>query len=161
MTGPADLSTDDRLLLTDLVHRYAALVDEREAAAVARLFTEDGVLVSPDPPRSLDPVVEHAGRAAIEQVMAAVVALETSVHAITGVVLDAGEEPDTATGRVTCFAHHLARRDDAPYDVVWAVRYQDTYRRTPDGWRFARRVATVDFLDARPVRSVRARPASG
>ena len=161
MTGPADLSTDDRLLLTDLVHRYAALVDERQAAAVARLFTEDGILVSPDPPRSLDPVTEHAGRTAIEQAMAAVVALETSVHAITGVVLDAGEEPDTATGRVTCFAHHLTRRDDTPYDVVWAVRYQDTYRRTPDGWGFASRVATVDFLDARPIRSVRARSPRG
>lgn len=154
-----ELTVEDRSLLTDLVHRYAVLVDDRDASGVAALFTEDGRLVSPDPPHRLDPVVEHVGRAAVEQAIAPVSTLEATVHAVTGALFDSGAAPGTASGRVTCFAHHLRRRDDALLDAVWAVRYRDSYVRTPDGWRFASRAANVTFLESRPVRAVRPGPA--
>lgn len=160
MSAVPGLSIEDRLDLTDLVHRYAVLVDGHDAAGVAALFTEDGVLHSPEPPRSLDPVVEHVGRAGVRAAIAPIVSLEASVHAITGLVLDPAGEPDAAIGRVTCLAHHLRRRDDdSLQDVVWAVRYLDDYRRTDEGWRFSRRRATVTFLAAEPVRAVRPGPA--
>lgn len=155
------LTVDDRLLLTDLVHRYAVLVDDRDAAGVAALFAEDGSLVSPDPPRTLEPVVEHLGRAGVERAIAPIVTLEASVHAITGVVFDPGDTPGTASGRITCSAHHLSRHEDTLRDVVWVVRYRDSYRRTDEGWRFVRRAAALSFLESRPVRAVRPGPAFG
>ncbi|MDN4172192.1 nuclear transport factor 2 family protein [Nocardioides sp. SOB77] len=155
------LTVEDRLLLTDLVHRYAVLVDGWDAAGVAGLFLEDGVLVSPDPPQTLDPVVEHRGRAGVERAIAPITTLGTSVHAITGTVLDVGEAPGTARGRVTCSAHHLTRRGDTWHDVTWVVRYRDDYRRTDEAWRFARRSASLSFLESRTVRAVREGPAFG
>ena len=50
------LTVADRLALTDLVHRYAAAVDDRRFDDVVELFTSTAELVLPDPPRSLDPV---------------------------------------------------------------------------------------------------------
>lgn len=155
------LTVEDRLLLTDLVHRYAVLVDERDAAGVAGLFVEDGTLVSPDPPRTLDPAIEHVGRARVERAIAPIATLETSVHAVTGAVFDAGDSPGTASGRITCSAHHLGHHGDTLRDVVWVVRYRDSYRRTDDGWRFVRRAASLSFLESRPVRAVRPGPAFG
>lgn len=154
------LGVEDRLALTDLVHRYAARVDDLDEAGVAALFTEDGVLISPDPPRRLEPVVEHAGRAAVERAMAPLHTLDATLHSIVGVVLDAGEHPDTATGRIACLAHHVSRRDDVPRDIVWAVTYRDTYTRTADGWRFARRAASATWVEVRPLKVAALRPDS-
>ncbi|ETB39694.1 hypothetical protein N602_14680, partial [Mycobacterium avium subsp. hominissuis 10-5606] len=58
------LSADDRGALSDLVHRYAAGVDDRRFDAVAELFTVDAELVVPAPPAELRPVHTHRGRAA-------------------------------------------------------------------------------------------------
>jgi hypothetical protein len=50
------LAVADRLALSDLVHLYAAAVDDRRFGDVVRLFTETAELRLPDPPRVLDPV---------------------------------------------------------------------------------------------------------
>lgn len=156
--GPAmttSLSTTDRVLLTDLVHRYALLVDEDEPAAVASLFAADGVLATATPPHAMDPDTEHVGRDAISRTMSALQGFDATFHAVTGAVLDLGEEPDTATGRVACVAHHLSRRDDRPVDLVWTVRYRDRYVREEDGWRFARRAVHVMSVESRTLKAAR------
>jgi len=50
------LSVADRLALADLVHLYAAAVDDRRFDDVVELFTETAELHLPDPPRTLDPI---------------------------------------------------------------------------------------------------------
>lgn len=149
------LSTDDRVALSELVNRYAASVDDRDPAAVAALFTDDGVLTTAGPPQSLEPVHEHRGRSAIQAALAGLEELHGTFHAVTGEVLDAGPDRGTATGRVACLAHHVSERDGSLRDVTWAVVYRDTYRRTPQGWRFADRAAHVTFLTAGPVKLAR------
>ena len=42
---------------------------------------------------------------------------------------------DSATGDAYCFAHHIT----GTKDFVMAIRYEDRYVRTPDGWRIATR----------------------
>jgi ketosteroid isomerase-like protein len=139
----------DRVELLDLVHRYAAEVDARNLDAVAALFTPDGVLVTPDPPKVLDPVHEARGREAITAQLHSLDAIPRTFHAVVGSVFE-----DNSTGRVACVAHHLL--PDGKTDLVWHVRYADSYQRTDDGWRIASRRLHIDVIETRAVARTRA-----
>ena len=149
------LGATDRTALTDLVHRYAAGVDDRQFNSVAELFTDTAELLLPEPPAALDPVHRHCGRAAIHTAIAAVAATIRTEHAIVGEVFDAGLQPDSARGRIACVAHHWSQYGDQLTDVVWHLRYDDEYRRTDAGWRIAHRVLTINAIETRPVRRLR------
>jgi hypothetical protein len=67
-------------------------------------------------------------------------------------------EGDGASGVVQCVAHHVLRTDQpstgddrVATDVVWFIRYRDRYRATGSGWRFARRVLHLEWVEERPV----------
>ncbi|RYJ04136.1 MAG: TIGR03619 family F420-dependent LLM class oxidoreductase, partial [Actinomycetales bacterium] len=139
--------------LSDLVHRYALLVDDRDWDGVAALFTEDGLLVSPEPPRTLAPDVERRGRDDIRAAMSGLDRALRTVHEVFGEVYD--ETPDGARGVVRGAAHHLMERDGDTVDLTWRLRYDDAYRRTPAGWLFARRALTIDVVEVGPVQKVR------
>ncbi len=147
---------DDRAALADLVHRYAARVDDRQFGSVTTLFTDDAELVLPDPPAVLEPVRVHTGLAAITEAIAAVASTIRTQHAIVGEVYDAGTHPGSARGRIACVAHHWVRHDDQLRDVTWHLRYADEYQYADTaGWRIHRRELTIDAIDTRPVRQVR------
>ena len=141
------LDPADRAGLTDLVHRYAARVDDRDLDGVAALFTDDGVLARPGPGTSLEPTAEVVGRAEIRRAMDALSAIDRTVHEVTGLVLT-GTGAGTATGRVSGVAHHVSGESDH----VWHVTYRDDYRRVDGAWLFARRALTIVFVEDRPVR---------
>ena len=149
------LGATDRVALTDLVHRYAAGVDDRQFDSVTALFTDTAELMLPEPPAALDPVHRHCGHAAIRTAIAAVAATIRTEHAIVGEVFDAGLQPDSARGRIACVAHHWSQYGDQLTDVVWHLRYDDEYRRTDAGWRIAHRVLTINAIETRPVRRLR------
>ena len=149
------LGATDRAALTDLVHRYAAGVDDRQFDSVTALFTDSAELMLPEPPAALDPVHRHCGHAAIRTAIAAVAATIRTEHAIVGEVFDAGPQPDSARGRIACVAHHWSQYGDQLTDVVWHLRYDDEYRRTDAGWRIAHRVLTINAIETRPVRRLR------
>jgi 3-phenylpropionate/cinnamic acid dioxygenase small subunit len=150
------LAVADRLALADLVHLYAAAVDDRRFADVAELFTETAELRLPNPPRSLEPDRVHRGRPGVLTAMQALARVERTQHAIVGEVYAAQADPDYALGRITCVAHHWSRRDGETTDVVWHLRYDDEYLRTPVGWRIHGRALTVNAIETRPVRALRA-----
>jgi hypothetical protein len=149
------LGATDRAALTDLVHRYAAGVDDRQFDSVTALFTDTAELMLPEPPAALDPVHRHCGHAAIRTAIAAVAATIRTEHAIVGEVFDAGLQPDSARGRIVCVAHHWSQYGDQLTDVVWHLRCDDEYRRTDAGWRIAHRVLTINAIETRPVRRLR------
>ncbi|BBX44836.1 hypothetical protein GCM10009641_25720 [Mycobacterium cookii] len=150
------LDAADRAALGDLVHCYAALVDDRHFSSAAELFTDDAELTLPDPPSTLEPVVHHRGRAAIGDALATVAATIRTQHAIVGEVYDANPRSGTARGRIACIAHHWIAHDDEIRDVVWHLRYDDEYRRAKSGsWRIQRRALTIDAIETRPARQVR------
>ncbi len=149
------LSPADRSALGELVHRYAAGVDDRQFSSVTDLFTKDAELSVPDPPTTLDPVVTHRGHAEIRAAVAAVDAMLRTEHALVGQVYDAGPQPDNARGRIACIAHHWSRRADGLTDVVWHLRYDDEYRRTGGRWQIRRRSLTINAIESRPIRAVR------
>jgi 3-phenylpropionate/cinnamic acid dioxygenase small subunit len=149
------LNATDQAALRDVVHRYAAGVDDRQFDAVVALFTPTAELVLPEPPGGLDPVHRHRGLAAIAVAIGAVAATIRTEHAIVGEVYDAGPQPDVAHGRIACIAHHWNKREDQFTDAVWHLRYDDEYRRTDAGWRIARRRLTINAIETRPVRRLR------
>jgi len=149
------LSAGDRMALSDLVHRYAANVDDRQFDSVAELFTEAAELTVPEPPAVLAPIHCHRGQEAIVAAVAAVAAVTRTEHAIIGEVYDEAARPGTAGGRVACIAHHWSRRGDEVVDVVWHLRYDDHYELTDAGWRISRRALTINAIETRPARRLR------
>jgi ketosteroid isomerase-like protein len=149
------LSGLDRAALSDLVHRYAAGVDDRRFDSVTELFTEDAELTLPDPPTTLEPVHRHRGRAAIRDAATTVAATIRTQHAVVGEVYDAGPRPGIARGRIACVAHHWIEHGDQLRDLTWHLRYDDEYQYVETEWRIRRRVLTIDAIDNRQVRQVR------
>ncbi len=144
------MTTEDRVALRELVERYALGIDRRESDVVAGLFVEDGVIVVPGVPKSLEPSVETCGREAIARAIAMVDRFVATMHAVVGHVVDI--DGDRAGGVVTCLAHHV--REDM-IDWVWALHYHDTYVREAGTWRFERRELWVDWVEERPVSATR------
>jgi 3-phenylpropionate/cinnamic acid dioxygenase small subunit len=146
------LSVDDRASLSDLVHRYAAGVDDRQFGSVAELFTSSAELKVPEPPATLVPTHSHHGQRAIGAAVAAVAAVARTEHAIIGEVYHEVARRGTARGRIACIAHHWDQRPDEVVDVVWHLRYDDEYELTGAGWRISRRALTINAIETRPVR---------
>jgi SnoaL-like domain len=146
------LSVDDRTALSDLVHRYAANVDDRHFDSAAKLFTSTAELTVPDPPNTLEPIHSRRGQEAIAAAVAAVTAVTRTEHAIVGEVYDEAARAGTARGRIACIAHHWSRRGDEVVDAVWHLRYDDDYELTDAGWRISRRALTINAIETRPVR---------
>lgn len=139
-----------RLGLGDLVHRYAALADQRRTIELAALFVEDGTLVLPTPPERLDPHLELVGRDAIIGHLAVLEDLALTCHQLVGEVYDTDEgvrDGSRATGRVACVAHHVV----GDRDVVWHLHYDDTYRLEDGDWRFLRRELHLDLIQSQRV----------
>ena len=149
------MNPDDRLALSDLVHRYAAWVDDRRFDDVVALFVDHATLSLPDAPRSLEPTITHHGRDDIASAVTAVAAVARTQHAIVGEVYDAGPHEDVARGRISAIAHHWSRRDEEITDFAWHLRYDDEYVKAADGWRFRSRTVTIDAIETPPVRRLR------
>lgn len=56
---------------------------------------------------------------------------------------------DQAMGETYCVAEHFLK--DADAILVWAIRYQDRWRRDGRSWRFVHRHLIVDWQETRPV----------
>lgn len=145
------LSIADRLVLSDLVHRYAACVNARRFDDLAELFTTTAQLTVPQPPENLGPCVRYDGRAGVRAAMAALAGVVRTQHEIIDEIYTGADSDATATGAVTGVAHHWVKRADRLTDVAWQLRYADEYRRTVQGWRIARRALTIDTIETRPA----------
>lgn len=155
------LSADDRAALRDLVHRYAARIDDRQFDLAADLFTPDAELILPEPPATLEPIRRQHGHAAISAAIAAVASTIRTQHAIVGEVYDSDPRSGVARGRIACVAHHWVRHEEQLRDVTWHLRYEDEYRRAADaGWRIRLRTLTIDAIDTRSIRQVRPGPSA-
>ncbi|SBS73242.1 conserved hypothetical protein [uncultured Mycobacterium sp.] len=149
------LSVPDRLALSDLVHRYAAAVDDQDVGTVLGLFVDDGELVLPEPPDVLIPVGSHRGPESVRAALAAAINVGRTHHAIDSEVYTADSNPNRAQGRIAATAHHWSRRDEGIVDLVWYLRYDDEYVRGESGWLLVRRALTINAIETRPARRLR------
>jgi hypothetical protein len=137
----------ERLAIADacreLIHRYAYLNDEREFAAIAGLFTEDGVLCRPT--AADQPIV---GRAAILKALQSRPATTATFHLCTDVII-AIDSPQLARARSRILLLSGPRGADGAHPDAAAVKpplpgtFRDELRLTPDGWKFSRRMGSL------------------
>jgi SnoaL-like domain len=149
------LPVADRLALADLVHRYAAAIDDRRFAEATELFTTTAELGIPEPPHTLQPARWARGRDEVGAALSTLEAVTRTQHAIVGEVYTSGAEPGTARGRIACIAHHWTQADGQISDLVWHLRYADEYRLTNTGWLISRRALTIDAIETRQARRLR------
>lgn len=150
------LTNADRTEIRDLVFRYAWYADSRRLESLAGLFCADAELLVPKPPVELGPVELSVGRAAILAAMQGLRQIPVTMHTVAGHVIDPGAEAGRAVGIVSGSAHHLTdRRSGEVSNLVWYLRYQDTYRQEQGDWRFASRALQIEWIEQRPVRQRR------
>ncbi len=131
----------DRVEIEALRGEFTDAAMMRDRARLAALFTPDGALRMPNIP------VELIGRKEIrtggERLQSQWDFFVQNSH--PGTIRIDG---DTATGRT--YMHEVARLLDGRSGLNFAI-YHDTYRRTPEGWRFAERVYEVRYEDTTPL----------
>ncbi|WP_183407134.1 nuclear transport factor 2 family protein [Nocardioides marmorisolisilvae] len=131
----------------DLVTAYAAAVDARDWVALADLFVEDGALITPDPPRSLEPVIASIGRDAIVATVRKVEGFAGTDHVVDSTHWQV--DGSAASGLTIGQAHHHVDGPE-PHSWVWYVEYRDDAVRTEAGWRFATRRLTLARIEKQP-----------
>ena len=147
-------SSEDELRA--LSTEYAAAADGRDGEHFAELFVAQGELVVPKYPDDLRPVITRSGHEALRQVPDMLRRYDRTFHQLSNCRY--AIDGDTATGEVLCVAHHASTTAEgspagngAATDTVWFIRYADTYRRTPAGWRFLRRELHLQWVEEHPV----------
>lgn len=133
----------DKLAITELVTRYAALTDAADWKAVAALYTADGRMSRPTAP---DDFIE--GREAIVEAFEA----RPRRHArhIVANVLVTLQAPDQARATSQILLFNAAAAADGGLPIQSAApplvgTYEDRLTRTADGWRFVERRGSLDF----------------
>ena len=130
----------DREEITALVYRYAELLDGGDIDGVVALFDRatwrsgatGAVLRTPTEVRAVyDHIALYDG-------------IPRTRHLMTNVVIDVAEGADEAAGHSSFTVIQTVERG-GPIEVVVTGRYDDVYRRGPDGWHFADRLFRSDL----------------
>lgn len=157
MTPPSDTRLDqlsrrvqrleDQADIWRLFMTYKRVLDQRDFHAYASLFTEDAEWIG-----NLGKVI---GPEQIERLLAETLEVwdddrERTHHLVLNPVIDV--DGDTATAESN-WGYVTRDADDSPVFSMLG-RYLDELRRTPDGWRFSRRVAYCDvpYIDITDVK---------
>lgn len=138
--------------LRDLSTEYAAAADQRDGQRFAGVFTPDGELVVLRPQDQHRPVSTRSGRDQLAESTDALSHYARTFHQISNHRYRIGD--GEAWGEVLCMAHHALAGpggSDAGTDVVWVIRYRDTYRDTGPAWRIARRELHLQWVEERPI----------
>lgn len=123
----------DRSLILDLTARYNRAFDSGDAEGYADLFTADGVMEVEGGPR-------FEGRDALAAMCANTQAAIRHVTTDPVVTVDG----DTAVQEVTLLVVARPAAGQHGSTLQSSGRYVDDLVRTAEGWRFARRRATLD-----------------
>jgi hypothetical protein len=125
---------------TKLQTLYCIHADRCDVEAFTALFAEDGSVAVPEHPA-------FVGHAAIRASMQALAATGVTMRHVMSNSLINVQDEDHATGLCYLTAYGSTAAADAngwrPMEQPGTVgHYEDAFRRTPSGWRFASRVLT-------------------
>jgi 3-phenylpropionate/cinnamic acid dioxygenase small subunit len=122
----------DRAAITEVLHTYARLVDERDFADVAAVFTND--CLAEYGVRDTDTL--HSSSAVVDWLTAQLLEGTATSHHISNVQISFTDADHAET---TSYVYAWHRAPGAPVDPVVMARYIDSFKRTPTGWRIVHR----------------------
>jgi hypothetical protein len=132
----------DRLELQDLVFFYSHLIDTKSFDTLREVFTEDAHIdysAFGGSVGNLEETIAYLKKAVADEIF------PNSQHLNAN--LQFKVEGDSATGRVMCFNPMEMNLPDGGQQVfLIGLWYVDEYRRTPAGWRIARRVEEKSWI---------------
>ena len=142
MTSLQQLS--DRLAIQDLITAYSYAIDFRNFDELDDLFTADALLDFTATGGVAGPLPE------IKAWLASVLPMFNGHQHLVGttkVVLDG----DTATSSSICHNPMYFEKDGAQQLLYVGLWYHDTFVRTADGWRIAKRVQQKGYMHGLPL----------
>jgi len=120
--------------ITNLLYRYAELIDSGDLTGAATLFTHAKIKMT----GSEQTHDNHAVLAVWRNYMKIYpCGTPRTKHVITNPIV----EIDEVAGKATCRSYYtvLQATDDLPLQIVAAGRYHDTFERVDGAWRFSYR----------------------
>jgi len=129
------LSSEDRLQIQDVIHRYAWSLDTGDVERFVDCFCPDGVLIwdafeTPD---------RYAGHEALRRFATFLRDLPTSAgrqHMVANTLIEGERDEARASSYVVVFT----RQGDGPHAAGVMGWYEDVLHRTARGWRIRERV---------------------
>lgn len=134
------MSLQDQWEISDLLYRYAAAVDSRDANALADCFTSDMVLAGPG-----FELREHV----IDGVMAGLQPFVWTQHNLFNPRYRI--DGDRAEGTVNCIASHVLSTESGHEKLDWYIQYHDQLQRVDGQWRLSQRRLQVEWTSRMPV----------
>ena len=138
------MSVEDRLAILEMIGHYSRTYDGKDADGYAELFTEDAVF---EVYAGREKPLLHCGSREAIREWARALHEEMpegyqSRHHQTGTIFEA-LGPDSARTTTMLLGTRRYPGDESPR-VSGTGIYHDEWRKTPDGWRFARREVHMD-----------------
>lgn len=122
--------TEEIRRLRQQFHRY---VNDGEQGRLASLYTDDALV-------DFGPELRAKGRAEIDALFAKLAGNTTMIKQFSANhIVDL--HGDTATGNAYVDARYAANGQS----IIACASYDDSYRRTPDGWKFSEMIVHIHF----------------
>lgn len=135
----------DLAALRRTAERYAVGADRRDKALWREVLAEDVEISGP----GFSIAGLEANLGSIDHLAHAFTMTRHVVHDMDVIV-----EGDSAQGETRSTAEHRIAAPEGDKLLVWAIRYQDQWRRENDCWKFTRRTVIVDWEELRPIKGI-------
>lgn len=129
---------DDRTAIIDQTIAYCWAIDERNWPALHDIFL-------PGATAELGNGTENGINAIVARISGVLNPLDSSQHLVCN--HQVAVNGDTATSRCYLQAQHVRRNAQNGRNYLVAGRYEDSWARTPQGWRIAHRRLVVMWTD--------------
>lgn len=133
----------DLAALRRAAERYALGADRRDKALWREVLADDVEISGP----GFSIAGLEANLGSIDHLAHAFTMTRHMVHD-----MDATVDGDNAQGETRSTAEHRIAAPDGDKLLVWAIRYQDQWRREQGTWKFTRRTLIVDWEELRPIK---------
>jgi 3-phenylpropionate/cinnamic acid dioxygenase small subunit len=128
-----DMASGSAVSITNLLYRYAELMDAGDLESAAALFTHARIKADAEGTAVLDSAELLALWRGLVKIHPD--GTPRTKHVVTNPILDIDEEAGTATCR--SYYTVLQQSDAVPLQVVAAGRYHDEFERVDGVWRFS------------------------
>lgn len=135
----------DLAALRRTAERYAVGADRRDKALWREVLAEDVEISGP----GFSIAGLEANLGSIDHLAHAFTMTRHVVHDMDVIV-----EGESAQGETRSTAEHRIAAPEGDKLLVWAIRYQDQWRRENDCWKFTRRTLIVDWEELRPIKGI-------